>query len=548
MQQLLNVWNGLSFNRKIVTVAATIGVFFAVLGMARMISEPSLSLLYSGLEPSTAGEVVAAIEQSGVAYQVRGGAIFVDAGQRDQLRMTLASEGLPANSSGGYELLDNLSGFGTTSQMFDAAYWRAKEGELARTIVSSPHINGARVHIANGSTNPFQRSVTPTASVAVTAVGGQITDGQAKALKFLVASAVAGLVPSDVTVIGTNGEILGGADDPTQAAAAEEQAERLKAKVERLLEAFVGPGNAFVEASVDTATETETVRELSFDVSGRMAISTDTEETNNQSSQAGDGQVTVASNLPDGDAAPGNSSNSQNSRTRERANFVAPEVEREIVRVPGDIERITVAVLVNGRPVEQADGSVEMQPRDEAEIASLTELVESAVGFDPDRGDVITVKSMGLQAVEPMGTSVEGSLLDSFAVDVMSIIQMAVLALVALILGLFVVRPLLAAGQGSNPVESTSLPGPETQQLTSEAAESEAGLGLSSAASDTGAGLVSASNDAGGESQDLIDLPMMPMMGMADDPAARLRSMIEERQSETVEILRGWLEAKDEAA
>lgn len=547
MQQLLNVWNGLSFNRKIVTVAATIGVFFAVLGMARMISEPSLSLLYSGLEPSTAGEVVAAIEQSGVAYQVRGGAIFVDAGQRDQLRMTLASEGLPANSSGGYELLDNLSGFGTTSQMFDAAYWRAKEGELARTIVSSPHINSARVHIANGSTNPFQRSINPTASVAVSAVGGHITNGQAKALKFLVASAVAGLMPADVTVIGSNGEILGGSEDPTQAAAAEEQAERLKAKVERLLEARVGPGNAIVEATVDTVTESERIRELSSDPDGRIAISTDTEETSNQSSQSGDGQVTVASNLPDGDAAGGNNSNSQNNRSRQRTNYWVPEVEREIVRGPGAVKRITVAVLVNGSPVEQPDGSVEMQARDEAEIASLTELVESAVGFNPDRGDVITIKSMGLQAVEPMGTSVERSFLDSIALDIMSIIQMAVLAVVALILGLFVVRPLLAAGQSNGQADGASLPAPEAQQLTSDVSESESAIGNDGDAAEA-PGLLSAASDLSGEPQELIDLPMMPMMGMADDPAARLRNMIEERQSETVEILRGWLEAKDEAA
>lgn len=98
-----------------------------------MAAQPSMTLLYSGLEPGAAGEVVQALEQRGVVHEVRGRAIYVESGQRDELRMTLASEGLPQNNSKGYELLDTLSGFGTTAQMFDAAYWRAKEGELART-------------------------------------------------------------------------------------------------------------------------------------------------------------------------------------------------------------------------------------------------------------------------------------------------------------------------------------------------------------------------------------------------------------------------------
>ena len=166
MQQLLSIWSNLDMRRRIVVALATAAMFAAVLTVARMATAPSLSLLYSGLESGPAGEVVRALEQRGVVYEVRGGAIFVESGQRDELRMTLASEGLPANNSRGYELLDSLSGFGTTSQMFNAAYWRAKEGELARTIAGSPLIASARVHIANASSSPFQRGGKPSASVS----------------------------------------------------------------------------------------------------------------------------------------------------------------------------------------------------------------------------------------------------------------------------------------------------------------------------------------------------------------------------------------------
>lgn len=140
-----------------------------------------------GLENGAAGEVVAALEQRGVAHEVRGTSIFVDSTQRDALRMTLAGEGLPTSSSRGYEILDGLSGFGTTSQMFDAAYWRAKEGELARTIVAHPAISSARVHLASTGSNPFQRDIRQSASVSITAQSGGITPKHARALRFLVA-------------------------------------------------------------------------------------------------------------------------------------------------------------------------------------------------------------------------------------------------------------------------------------------------------------------------------------------------------------------------
>ena len=128
VEQVLSVWNALNVGRRLVVGLATMAVFAAVLSLARMASQPSMALLYAGLDPQAAAAVVAALEGQGAAYEVRGGALFVEAAQRDALRMALAGEGLPATGAGGYEILDALTGFGTTAQMFDAAYWRAKEG------------------------------------------------------------------------------------------------------------------------------------------------------------------------------------------------------------------------------------------------------------------------------------------------------------------------------------------------------------------------------------------------------------------------------------
>ncbi|WP_375229555.1 flagellar basal-body MS-ring/collar protein FliF [Roseobacter sp. S98] len=539
MQQVLSVWTGLSIKRQIIVGLATVAMFFAVLAMSRMASAPTMTLLYAGLENGAAGDVVRALEQRGAVFEVRGGSIFVDAKERDQLRMTLASEGLPANSSRGYELLDTLSGFGTTSQMFDAAYWRAKEGELARTIVSSPHIAMARVHIASTGSNPFQRGVTPKASVAVNPAGAAITTQQAKAIRFLVSSAVAGLAAEDVAVIDSNGTLIGTADEAAPTVGGEDRAQVLRDRVQRLLEARVGFGNAVVEVSVDTVTESEAIRERIFDPEGRVAISTDTEERNNTSNEAGGGDVTVASNLPDEEGGTGENSSSQNSETRERVNYEVSETEREIVRAPGAIKRLTVAVLVNDVASPDPAGGQTFEARDPEEMDALRDLVASAVGFDEARGDVITIKSMALQSVSPQGTAAGTSLVDGLNIDLMSAIQMAILAVVTLILGLFVVRPLLSAAPANQtPEEPAALP-PAT-----DAAEA-GGLNGEVTSEEFELPDLPVISDFGDENGGLPEINMAG--GMSDDPVERLRNMIGERQEETVEILRTWLEDKEES-
>lgn len=537
MQQLLSVWTGLDLQRKIILVVATGAVFFGVLAMSRMVNSPSMTLLYAGLESGAAGDVVRSLEQRGVIYEVRGGAIFVDSSQRDELRLTLASEGLPANGNKGYELLDSLSGFGTTSQMFDAAYWRAKEGELARTIVASPKISMARVHIASTGSSPFQRGVTPKASVQITPNGGELGTQHAKAIRFLVASAVAELDPDDVAVIDANGTLIGNSDE-APVAGDDDKAKALKERVERLLEARVGFGNAVVEVSVETVNESEEIRERRFDPEGRVAISTDTEERSSNSSEAGGGDVTVASNLPDREGGGGDSATSQNSETRERVNYEVSETETAILRAPGAIKRLTVAVLVNDVSSVSADGQTATEPRSEEEMSALRELVESAVGFDESRGDVITIKSMALQSISPTGTEASQSLMDQIHIDVMSAIQMAVLAIVTLILGLFVIKPLLSRPPQNNDAAPGLVGPPLTQSpdeglpaLTGEIAESGSDL---------------PELDLGGQFGDLPDLPGLPDMSGGDsnsnDPVDRLRTMIGERQEESVQILRTWLE------
>lgn len=540
VQQIKNVWAGLDRRQQFIAIFASVAVFAGILMMSRIASQPTMQLLYSGLENGTAGEVVTALEQRGVIYEVRGGAIYTEARSRDELRMTLAAEGLPANGSRGYELLDSLTGFGTTSQMFDAAYWRAKEGELARTIVASPHIGQARVHISNTSSNPFQRSSEPTASVSISSNNGQISVQQAKALRFLVASAVAGLSVENVAIIGSNGSLIGNDDKPASADTANTRSDLLRDRVQRMVEARVGAGNAIVEVSVETVTQTETIKERRLDPSGRVAISTDTEErSDNSSNRISD--VSVASNLPDGDAATGDDATAQATETRERVNYEISQTEYEILRQPGDIKRLTVAVLVNGLPALDP-AEPEFTPRPDVELDALRDLVASAVGFEESRGDVITIKSMNLQVIEPMGTSVDTSFLAGIHIDAMAIIQMLILGVVTLLLGLFVVRPLIS--------RAPAPPLPAVQSLPARAPDTVGNAGVEPVLTgeiDDGTQAYSESTAAAighqssGSAASLTD-------DRQDDSVERLRAMIGDRQEETVEILRSWLEEQKEGA
>lgn len=539
MQQLAQLWAGLDTRRRIIILAATVIAFGSVLALARMAASPNMSLLYAGLESGSAGGVVTALEQQGVAYEIRGDSIFVDASRRDELRMILAGEGLPANASKGYEILDGLSGFGTTSQMFDAAYWRAKEGELARTIISHPSVSSARVHIATTGANPFQRDVEASASVSVVTVAGGLTPAHARALRFLVASAVTGLSTDNVAIIDSNGDLIGAADT-APANAATDRAEAIRKSVRRLLEARVGQGNVVVEVSVESETSTEHIRQKRIDPESRVAISTDTEERSNTASDTGNGGVTVASNLPEGDGAQGEASNSETSETRERVNYEISETQREITRAPGATRRLTVAVLVNGTVAADENGAETFLPRSEEEIEALRELVASAVGFDEARGDVITIKSLRFEPLRIGGTDAAPSLLDSLALDAMALIQALVLGVVALVLGLFVIRPMLLGNASDRRLPMLAPPpadGPDgvsaSGPLTGEIQDDDPNAPVMRAIG----------GDRNAEAaENTLPSPTRP----SDQQVQRLRDLIGERQDETVEILRSWLEGEEE--
>jgi flagellar M-ring protein FliF len=520
--QIRAFWDELDARRRLIAGLAALAIVASVIGIARVATTPSMSLLYSGLDAPAAGEVVAALEARGVPFEIRNEAIYVDGARRDEVRMALAAEGLPAGGPAGYELLDGLSGFGTTSQMFDAAYWRAKEGELARTITAAPNVRAARVHLASPVSQPFGRTPAGSASVTVTMARGALDAGQAEAIRYLVSSAVAGVAPEGVAVIDSvRGVVLAGAENrlfPAGVADPADRAEVLRGNIQRLLEARVGPGRAIVEVNVDAAMDSETITERVVDPDSRVAISSDTEESE-ESSQGGAAGVTVASNLPDGDVAGSGSESSRTaSQTRERQNFEVSETRRERVIPPGQLRRISVAVMVDGLTETGPDGRPEWRPRPPEELETLRTLVQSAVGFDAERGDTVTIETLQFTALPEAGVLAERSAGDWLAGQAARLAQIGVLGAIVLALILFVVRPMLSRR-----------PAPAYAELTGPRA-----LGVE------GASQVETGTQRLGADGEVLDLPPASMTKVE-----RLREVIASRSDDSAAVLRAWIESPE---
>lgn len=541
MQKLRDYWMARSRQQRLTLIAAFALTFLAVAGFSWIAGRAPMALLYGGLAPSEAGNVVAEVERRNVAYEVRGEAIWVDARQRDRLRMDLASVGLPAAGGSGYELLDGMSGFGTTSQMFDAAYWRAKEGELARTILALPSIRAARVHLAVPTGRGYRRDAPGAASVTLTTNGMEISREQARSLQFLVSSGVPGIAPEAVTVIDSARGVI----SPDEERMGRDREAEMKRNVERILEPHVGAGNAIVELNLALENESEQTTEKRFDPRERALISQEVEETSDSNTNQAAGPVTAASNLPDGPGKGGDQSQSNRSETRQRSNYEVSQVTREVLRQPGATRRLTVAVLVNGTAQEAPDGASQIVPRSEAELAAIRELVASAVGFDEARGDQLTVKSLPFADMTGAGTLAERpGWADRLALDALA--RLGLIGLFALAIAALILRPALKARLAAAVAPAA------VAKLTAPAAEGD--LPALTMASSMGEMNFPMAMPLGEDNANIPQMLPMATPAFSFDPPGksasaaveRLRGLMRERHEESVKILSNWISEPEE--
>lgn len=449
MQPIINNLLALGRNRLLALGATGIGLVLALFFGLAAVLKPTFVPLYSDLSLAGASRVVAALEQDGFNVQLGGGGAVVLVPQEDvaRARMALAQQGLPDEGAPGWEIFDNSSGLGMNSFMQQVSRLRALEGELARSIQTIDGIDAARVHLVLPEREAFSRTrPEPSASVIVRGRATQtIGRSQALAIRALVASAVPNLSPNRVTVLTASGQTIlseDGTGEVSIGATGAAMQEQMARNITEILSARVGAGNARVQVNVELSKERQVIRSQSYDPEQQVVRSTETrEETREDRNSTGD-DIGVANNLPAelADAGLGPQSTNSSARTDEIINYEIGSTQSETVREPGEVMRLSVAVLVNGIYEVADNGSVTYAERPAEELERLEQLVRAAIGFDAARGDTVSVDSLrfidySLDVGAPLGMSIMQVIAANLMTILRSIFALAVVA-VFLIFGL----------------------------------------------------------------------------------------------------------------
>jgi flagellar M-ring protein FliF len=455
VQALLDFLRSLGAARLAAMCAVTVALvgFFGFVIMR--VTAPQMTPLFTDLSIEDSSAIVRELERQGVTYELRGdGAIIMAPKDRvPRLRMSLAEGGLPKGGGVGYEIFDKSDALGATSFVQNINHLRALEGELARTVSSLDRVQSARVHLVLPERPLFAREAPEASASIVLKVRGKLEPQQVNAIRHLTASAVAGLKPERVSIIDETGRLLadGARADNNSVATADERRvayeQRLRDQVENIISSVVGPGHARVQLTADFDTNKVTQTSEKFDPDGRVLRSSQTREETNDSAEARQGQVTVANALPNAPPQqPAAGTRDQSKKTEEVVNYEISRSTRTEVAEGGRLARVSVAVLVDGNYTKNAAGESVYQPREKDEIDHIAALVRSAIGFDQKRGDqveVVNLKFADTSVAAPPEPTGLMAFLQFSKDDIMHWAEELVMALLAIVVLMMVVRPLV---------------------------------------------------------------------------------------------------------
>lgn len=547
---------------------ALAGVGLAVLGLVvalalRGASTP-MAPLFAELEPRDAAAVTTALDRARIPYRLAAGGaqVLVPTEDVPRVRLLLAREGLPAGGGIGWELFDRGDSLTTTPFQQDVNRLRALEGELSRTIRGLSGVRAARVHLVLPRREAFSRERGEAqASVVLAMMGSQRLDREGvQAVLHLVATAVPGLKPQNISIVDSRGELLarGGQALAGSAGAVATQEELKRAQemrigraVEELLERTLGAGRVRAEATVEMDFDRIETREERFDPDNQVPRSTQSSSESSRNTEAAQ-PTSVATNLPGAEGGGGGSSGSQESRQEETTNFEIGRTTRATLREHPVVRRISVAVLVDGVADPTPDEPNRVRERTAEELARIAALVRAAAGLDERRGDKVEVVSMRFAAPDAVdGGADAGGLLGLALSPAMTarLAESALLALVALAAILLLGRPMVgrlgaalappalagaAAGAGAG--AGTALPGAEaTAALTADGAPPALpGAAVTGAAGGTAGGAATPEDEA------MISLSHVQGQ-MRASSLQGLARMVEGNPDETLVVLRRWL-------
>jgi flagellar M-ring protein FliF len=430
--------------------------FFAFLILR--VTAPQMTTLFTDLTFEDSAAIVKDLERQAIPYELKndGAILLVPRDRVARLRMKLAEAGLPKGGGIGYEIFDKSDVLGATSFVQNINHLRALEGELARTIKALDRVQAARVHLVLPERPLFAREKAEASASIVLKVRGALEPQQVRAIRHLVASAVNGLKPERVSVVDEAGRLLANGapgDNASGVSADERQAafeRRLREQVEAIVTSIVGPGHARVQLTADFDFNRVTQTSEKFDPEGRVMRSSQTREESSGSTDSRDaGQVSVGNELPNAPQRqnePNSATREQNRKSEEIVNYEISRSTKTEVTEGGRVNRISVAVLLDGSYVRNERGEQVYQARDKDEIERITALVRTAIGFDQKRGDQVEVVNLRFAEV-PSNVIAEPTGLLSFLQftkdDVMHWIELLVMVLLGLVVLLLVIRPLV---------------------------------------------------------------------------------------------------------
>ncbi|TKW60320.1 MAG: flagellar M-ring protein FliF [Blastochloris viridis] len=468
MESLLNAFRSLGPGRILalfIGIAAVIAISSLVINRAQT---PGLVLLYGGLNAQEASRITDYLASQNIPNEVKGeGSVYVPSDKVGELRLQIAGQGLVGGSTTGYELFDNQSSFGTTNFVSNLNAKRALEGELARTIGTIPAVSGARVHIVLPKQNLFSREqVTPSAAIALNLGSRTLAPEQTQSIAQLVAAAVPNLSTANVTVIDQRGTLLfdGKAQNDTVTSASSLRRDiekRYEESIGAMLERVVGSGNAVVRVTADMNLDKTTEQSELYDPTQQVVRSEQTIESSNTSTDGNGGVTGVAGNIPGG--AQGGASaggGSSENRTETTTNYEISKTVRSTTKNGGDVRKLSVAVLVSGKSAPaapaaegEAAAAPAYTPLSEEERARILTLVQTAIGYNADRGDKVEIVDMPFTPVAEPEAIAEPIMTKA---QVLSLAQYALIVVALVVVGLLVVKPALTtlntalAGGGGN--------------------------------------------------------------------------------------------------
>jgi flagellar M-ring protein FliF len=422
-------------------------------------NQPEMGLIFSQIDQTDASRIIDRLQTMGVPNEVKGDgtSIYVPSDQIPRLRMELAQDGMPSGGVG-YEIFDKQDVLGTTNALLNINQIRALEGELAKSIRTIGSIQGARVHLVVPKRELFtENKQEPSASVVVRMRGSlSLSAMQVQAIRYLVASAVPGLLLDQVSIVDDRGNLLARGKDSNEQKdsltvhqdAQQQYEERLARSLEAMLDRTLGLNKSRVEVTAEMDFDQLSTTSVQYDPEGQVVRSQTTNEegvNSHENTGSGNDGVSIQNVLPSGqeNQTAGVQSRNQTSNTEENTNFEISNTTKNYVKELGAIKRLSIAVMIDGSYQKKDDGTQEYKPRTEEEINKLKEIVKTAVGYKEDRGDAISVINLKFTEL-PQDNIPEDGPKPFFGLNLNKLIELGITALVVLI-GLFtVIRPIVS--------------------------------------------------------------------------------------------------------